>query len=81
MFTFIENFIEALYLYQQSYYFILHLVLLFGIAVLIIYLLIEERNIIKREQDPPISKCAEKVDYFNYATTKAKNTQDALRKL
>jgi hypothetical protein len=81
MFAFIESLLEALYVYQTSFYFTLHLLLVIAGILLILYLFLLEFRIRARDAEPVQSKCSEKVDYFNYVVNKQKNTEEAVLKL
>lgn len=81
MFTVVENVLEALYVYQLSFYFKIHLVVVVAGILCIIWLFILECRIKNQESDPKTNKCSEKVDYFNYVVNKQKNTEEAVRQL
>ena len=78
MMILIQNFLEILFTYQQSVYYRLHFAGLFIVALLLVYVWKEEWRLNKLEKERPISKCSNKVPYFDYVTTKQKTTQEAL---
>jgi hypothetical protein len=81
MLAIIEHIIEALYAYQTSLYYKLHFVLIIFVALTIIWLLIRERKIKSKDENPTDIKCSAKVDYFTHITNKQKETDEALSKL
>lgn len=81
MLSILENMLEALYVYQVSPYYKLHLVVVVLGILGILWLFLQEFRIRARDSHPVETKCSERVDYFNYVISKQKNTEEAVLKL
>lgn len=77
----ILSFLEFLLMYQQSSYYIIHILLIIVCVGFLIWSFIYERSILKLEENPLPKTYCDKVNYLDYMKNVKRHTQQEVAKL